>query len=869
MSTHNGDDRSHEIEPEQLTAYGLNQLTGEEHAAVKGQLDSDGEAQREADEIQALAAAVQSIRNPALPPKSSPELRALVEERLTEVESKESPATVVTPAKRGRSRRRLSIAGWLVAVLLLPAVQSRRESARRAQVTNNLRKLAIAGGSYHDTSQSQPSGTEFEYKVQVTPYRELSSATNHYSNQIATEVPSFGNRVGGAAIDREGRIYSEHNSGADAVLSKRTAEDVVGESIVTPGRFARSTNDETGFMRIAPRNAQGPPGEEYRDPLNPPSDEAAKARAFAAASARKATVAKKRAMPDLEFEWREDRLAIERGRVALKADGIFEEPDLAERGDKYGDRSFQERAIKGEQYVPIIENAFLSPLAQPLSTFSIDVDTASYANVRRFLSEGRLPPPNAVRIEELVNYFRYDYPQPKGNEPFSANMEVAECPWTLTPALSQGEREGSALTPALSQGEREKSRGHLLLRVGLKGKEVKKAERPQSNLVFLLDVSGSMADANKLPLLKTAMKLLVGELGENDRVSIVTYAGEAGLRLAPTRGHEQPKIMSVIDSLRSGGSTNGSAGIELAYEQAAAYFVPGGTNRVILCTDGDLNVGVTSDEALVQLIKRKATSGVFLTVLGFGEGNLKDAKMERLADNGNGLYAYIDSVREAKKVLVEQLTGSTITIAKDVKIQIEFNPAQIAAYRLLGYENRVLAAEDFNNDKKDAGEIGAGHTVTALYELVRVGAASEAVQPQAGTDPLKYQESGIRSQESGAGGIALRGVPSEAGKLSDAAKSGELLTLKLRYKEPDGETSKLLEYPLKDHGHSFHSASPDLQFAAAVASFGMILRGSEHRGSGNLAAVAEIASASLGNDPGGYRAEFVDLVRKAQTLGAR
>jgi Ca-activated chloride channel family protein len=282
----------------------------------------------------------------------------------------------------------------------------------------------------------------------------------------------------------------------------------------------------------------------------------------------------------------------------------------------------------------------------------------------------------------------------------------------------------------------------LLLRVGLKGKEIKHAERPQSNLVFLLDVSGSMSDANKLPLLKTAMQMLVRELGENDRVSIVTYAGEAGLKLPPTRGHEQEQILGAIESLRAGGSTNGSAGIELAYEQAAAYFVKGGTNRVILCTDGDLNVGVTSDNALVELIKKKAAGGVFLTVLGFGEGNLKDAKMEKLADNGNGLYAYIDSVREAKKVLVEQLTGSTITIAKDVKIQIEFNPAQIAAYRLLGYENRVLATEDFNNDKKDAGEIGAGHTVTALYELVPVGATSEAVQPRPATDPLKYQQPG-------------------------------------------------------------------------------------------------------------------------------
>jgi Ca-activated chloride channel family protein len=511
-----------------------------------------------------------------------------------------------------------------------------------------------------------------------------------------------------------------------------------------------------------------------------------------------------------------------------------------------------------EQYAPIIENRFLSPLEQPLSTFSIDVDTASYANVRRFLTSGRLPPPSSVRIEELVNYFRYDYPQPKGEQPFSVNMEVAECPWGGFGVQGSGFSEGGRGR----EEERERTgAGHLLMRVGIKSNDVQRSERPASNLVFLLDVSGSMADENKLPLLKTAMKLLVGELGENDRVSIVTYAGEAGLKLPPTRGHEQSKINRVIDSLSAGGSTNGSAGINLAYEQAAAYFVRGGTNRVILCTDGDLNVGVTSDEALVKLIKQKAAGGVFLTVLGFGEGNLKDAKMEKLADNGNGMYAYIDSVREAKKVLVEQLTGSTITIAKDVKIQIEFNPAQIAAYRLLGYENRVMAAQDFNNDKKDAGEIGAGHTVTALYELVPASAGKEVAGTQQEVDPLKYQQ---EKRDSG----RARGAPGP-GLVPANEASGELLTLKLRYKAPDGETSKLVEYPLKDRGHSFHSASPDFQFAAAVASFGMILRGSEHRGGSNLAAVAEIASASLGKDVGGYRAEFVDLVRKAQALGAR
>jgi len=371
-------------------------------------------------------------------------------------------------------------------------------------------------------------------------------------------------------------------------------------------------------------------------------------------------------------------------------------------------------------------------------------------------------------------------------------------------------------------------------------------------------VSGSMADENKLPLLRTAFEMLVEELTENDRVSIVTYAGEAGLRLPPTSGDQKQKIKEAIASLAAGGSTHGSAGIQLAYEQAGQYFIKDGANRVILATDGDLNVGITQDDALVELIKGKAAAGTFLTVLGFGEGNLQDAKLEKLADNGNGMYAYIDSVREGRKVLVEQMSGSTVTIGKDVKIQIEFNPREIASYRLLGYENRVLAAKDFNDDKKDAGEIGAGHTVTALYELVPVSAKQAAAAPPA-TEPLKYQGNAASG----------RREPPDGVQLTDAAATGELLTLKLRYKEPDGVESRMIEFPLKERGGNFNAASKDLQFAAAVASFGMILRGSEHKGSGSLAAVSEIASGAIGDDPGGYRAEFVDLVRRAQALGAK
>ncbi|NCA10323.1 VWA domain-containing protein [bacterium] len=484
------------------------------------------------------------------------------------------------------------------------------------------------------------------------------------------------------------------------------------------------------------------------------------------------------------------------------------------------DRDGTEMLAHGEGYATVTESRFVAPRERPLSTFSIDVDTASYANVRRFLVGGHRPPRDAVRIEEFVNYFRYAYPQPQGDVPFSVTVDAAECPWKP---------------------------GHRLVRIGLQGRDIDRTARPAGNLVFLVDVSGSMQAPNKLALVQQALAMLVEELSENDRVSIVTYAGNAGLVLPPTTGDQKQRILAAVDALEAGGSTHGSAGIALAYEQAREHFIPGGSNRVILATDGDLNVGVTNTTALIDLIKEKAASGTFLTVLGFGEGNLQDEKMEALADNGNGVYAYIDGVREARKVLVEQLTGSTVTIAKDVKIQVEFNPAQVASYRLLGYENRALAARDFRDDKKDAGEIGAGHSVTALYEVVLVGDEQAA---GGGAEPLKYQPQ------------------PEAKEPVRAATNAslELLTVKLRWKRPDGDTSTLLEVPLAERGPAFDAAPADLRFAAAVAAFGMILRESGARGDATLPLVAKIAAAALGRDEGGYRAEFLDLVRRAESL---
>lgn len=476
-----------------------------------------------------------------------------------------------------------------------------------------------------------------------------------------------------------------------------------------------------------------------------------------------------------------------------------------------------------EAYERIIENKFKQVSQDPLSTFSIDVDTASYANMRRFLNQSQLPPVDSVRIEELINYFDYDYPQPNGEDPFSANVEVAQAPWNAQ---------------------------HKLVRVGLKGKEIVAEERPATNLVFLLDVSGSMNNANKLPLLKQSLRLLTEQLTENDRVAIAVYAGNSGLVLPSTPGNNHQTIFDALNRLNAGGSTNGGAGIQLAYDVASQNFIQGGVNRVILATDGDFNVGTTNRESLVNMIEQKAKSGVFLSVLGFGMGNLKDATMEKLADKGNGNYAYIDTFSEAKKVLVDEMSGTLFTIAKDVKIQVEFNPSRVQAYRLLGYENRALANRDFNDDTKDAGEIGAGHTVTALYEIVPTGVT---MSTRLGVDELRYQKT-----------TPVESQPVNATVRSEV--SSELLTVKLRYKQPDGQTSKLLTFPVEDVNRFYNGASTDFKFASAVAAFGMKLRNSPFAANMNYDTVLSLAEGGVGPDLNGYRSEFLSLVRQARSL---
>ncbi len=479
------------------------------------------------------------------------------------------------------------------------------------------------------------------------------------------------------------------------------------------------------------------------------------------------------------------------------------------------DYRIQREDSNREGYARIVENEFKNPLDHPLSTFSIDVDTASYANVRRFLNQGVLPPTDAVRIEEMVNYFAYAYEEPKDDHPFATLIEAASAPWKPE---------------------------HRLVRIGLKGKEIEKADRPNANLVFLVDVSGSMSNPNKLPWVKESLKMLTEQMGTNDRVAIVVYAGASGLALPSTTANNKETILHALDRMRSGGSTNGGAGINLAYKVASDHFIEDGINRVILCTDGDFNVGTTDQGSLTRLIEEKAKTGIFFSAIGYGMGNYQDSMMEELSNRGNGNYAYIDSLQEANKVFVEDLLGTLMTIAKDVKIQVEFNPTQVNAYRLIGYENRKLAKEDFNDDTKDAGEIGAGHTVTALYEIVPVGIELETPS----VDPLRYQTSDDRSRRN--------------------AVSDELLTVKLRYKEPDADTSQLLEFPFAQAPQAIEQASTDLRFAASVAGLGMLLRDSQHKGDITFSDVINLAESAKGSDTNGRRSEFVGLVRKARDL---
>ncbi len=477
----------------------------------------------------------------------------------------------------------------------------------------------------------------------------------------------------------------------------------------------------------------------------------------------------------------------------------------------------RQEAWNTEEYDGITENIFHSALRKPLSTFSIDVDAASYSNIRRFINNGQRPPKDAVRIEEMINYFDYDYPQPSGDHPFQIITEISRAPW---------------------------NDAHKLVHIGLQGERIPTEDLPPSNLVFLLDVSGSMNAPNKLPLLKASFRLLTEQLREQDRVAIVVYAGAAGVVLNATPGNERRTILDALERLEAGGSTAGGAGIRLAYQIAKENFKEGGNNRIILATDGDFNIGESSNAAMERLIEEKRNEGVYLSVLGFGMGNYKDSKMETLADRGNGNYAYIDNIQEAKKVLVNEFGGTLFTIAKDVKLQVEFNPAKVKAYRLIGYENRLLRDEDFNDDRKDAGELGSGHTVTALYEIIPAGSDSKFLP----VDDLKYQKTAVKRE---------------------ATRSDELMTIKFRYKNPAGGASKLIVHPLTDANLALDGTSDNFRWSAAVAAFGMLLRDSEFVEDFTYDDVVHLAEGAQGADDRRYRAGFIDMVRSFSLVARR
>lgn len=468
-----------------------------------------------------------------------------------------------------------------------------------------------------------------------------------------------------------------------------------------------------------------------------------------------------------------------------------------------------------EEYDKIDENTFKSPQLNPLSTFSIDVDGASYSNVRRMINNGQSPYKDAVRVEEMINYFDYDYPDPTGEHPFEVVTEMASCPWNPQ---------------------------HQLVHIGLQGKKLDYKDLSATNLVFLIDASGSMGADNKLPLLKSSLKLLLNQLGQEDRIAIVAYAGAAGLVLPSTPASERKKIIAALDKLKSGGSTAGGEGIELAYKIAKENLISDGNNRVILATDGDFNVGVSSSAELVRVIEEKRKDGIYLTICGFGMGNYKDGRMEQISNAGNGNYYYIDNIKEAQKIFVKEMRATLFTIAKDVKIQVEFNPNQVQAYRLIGYENRVMANEDFNDDTKDAGELGAGHTVTALYEIIPVGIKSDFVKQ---VDDLKYQKTTTTKN----------------------AKSDEIMSLKLRYKEPSSSTSQLISTTIQQQQNQFDASSQNFKFSASVAAFGMLLRESTFKGASSYDKVLEWAKVAKGTDKEGYRAEFISLVSSCQAMG--
>jgi len=789
----------HEMQPDgdpRLTAYALGELDEAERAEVEALLLRDADARAE---VAAVRETADALRAEFAVQAAGESVPALTPAQRAMIES----AARVGPVEPVRAVRRAALV-WLWPAAAAAGLLAWVVWDNRAELAGRPR-LAADAPVAKDESGQEPAARSAEVdRLAQLPY--LGSTAREETAVAPDSAESLPVRMD---VEPEVNSGAGHHPAAEAPVSP-PADSVVSALEAEQGELPPEMQDllsALGYMEGGGGGAAAPRA-------NPGGAGAPTTGAAAAAgplsSAPSATLA------------RRTRLEEE----AVFASALGEPLAMAESADDRAAPVFRYLRVSPgtpgtELYVPIVEQGFQSPWAAPFSTFGVDVDTASYSNVRRFLNNGQLPPVDAVRLEELVNYFRYDDPGPApGAEcPFGVTVDVTDCPWAP---------------------------GHRLARVALKGREVPVAQRTSSNLVFLLDVSGSMSDQDKLPLLVASMKLFTQQLDERDRVAIVTYAGAAGLVLDSTTCDDagRRRVLDALDRLSAGGSTAGAAGIQLAYQVAAGNFRTGGTNRVILATDGDFNVGITDRTQLQDLIEQSARTGVFLTVLGFGEGNLKDGTAELLADKGNGQYCYIDSLDEGRRVMVQQMAGTLLTIAKDVKLQVEFNPAQVEAYRLVGYENRALAPQDFKDDRKDAGDIGAGHSVVALYELVPPGAGAP------GVDPPRYQK------------------PADAPR-PELVSSDELLTVKLRWKEPAAATSTETAVSVRDGGGTLASARPDVKFSAAVAAFGLLLRGSDQVTADRnwlWTQLIALADAARGADPDGRRAEFVRLSRSARDL---
>ena len=860
-------DNPFNIDDPKLTAFVLGEMDEAERAEFQEQLDANGGLKSAVDELREFTDLLgnsltgeaaptltreqrQQIRSAAQSGASTPDAQTLAADAESEqpVAAADRPATetVVVARQRSSESRGTWVAGLVAAALLiglgcwalLSAVPQTEEldvafvpdQKTMATPLHSASKLGDA-----KTSQILDEYSTVAASLAANDDRAAADGRIELSKALATE--SFKNPESEslqAASQLEGRSGGELGGRGVAAPGGPSEAGFSGKAGgYAPGRdeFARPpANRASGLLphptAPSPTSASDPSG---RARSNRPKDALAlDAFGLKLASPSKPTSRTKAEPEPAPAPAPAPARALRPGQSqqSAPADGkpaspfseapAIEAESVLERKEKVATKQPEEG---GESYQQIIENPFVIPnsVETSRSTFSIDVDTGSYSNVRRFLTNNQLPPTNAVRVEEMINYFHYDYPNPEDGRPFSVNIEAGTCPWNAE---------------------------HQLVRIGLKGREIPKEDRPPSNLVFLIDTSGSMRDPLKLPLVQTALGLLVDNMTEDDRIAIVTYSGKAGLMLQSTSGEHRESIRAAISQLQASGSTNGGEGIQMAYRTAIGNFYEGGTNRVILCTDGDFNVGIDDHNELIKLIEEKRKSNVFLSVCGFGAGNLKEKKLEQIANKGNGTYSYIDSKREADKVFVKEMTGTLYTIAKDVKIQVDFNPSKVGAYRLVGYENRRLENRDFNDDTKDAGEIGAGHRVTALYEIVppkavaKLKAATEDV-----ADPPKY----FKKQE---------------GKVVD---SNELLTVRLRFKQPDGDQSALIEQPLVDV-KKLGMTSSEFDWAVSVAAFGLLLRDSQYKGQASFDLITELAAGAKGKDESGRRQEFIDLVARARKL---